>query len=682
MVCMKYVLSVDVGGTFTDLAAFGTDGIALHKRPTDSEHPAIGVLEGLTELLNRLSAAPRDVARVVHATTLPTNALIGRQGARTALLTTAGFRDVLEIGTEQIHSIFDLFQRRPEPLIPRHLRREAHERVSAAGDVLTALDEDATAALLDELAAERIESLAVCFLHAYRQPRHEQRVLEIAASRQPQLAVSLSSEVASVIGEYERTATVCVDAYLKPMIGQYLSELEHGIRDLGIDGELQLVSSAGGVLDVATAAGNPVRLLESGAAAGALAAAWFGTRAGQSEVLALDFGGTTAKVCLIERGRPLVARSFEADRTERLVAGSGITVHAPCVDLIEIGAGGGSIARVDALGLLKVGPESAGSTPGPACYGRGGQLPTVTDADLVLELLDAERFLGGRMPLDRVAARRAIDLHVAQPLEVSISEAAWGIHAVAEQAMTRAARAHLRERNRDPRDVSMVAFGGAGPVHAAGIAQALGIAKVIVPFGAGVASALGCLTLDRSVVFVHTYMTRLTECDWRIVQALYDRLARLGDHGRGNTRHSAGVDVRFEGQFHELHIELDWPPGSHWLPQVERRFRRRYRAIYGRLPRDLPIEAVHWYLTCETSQAKLERLPPPPSVPSVDPIGDRAVDGAVQAWAVYERADVGVGTVILGPGIIVEEETSVVVPVGWRVCSDEQRNLVLDWEAA
>jgi N-methylhydantoinase A/oxoprolinase/acetone carboxylase beta subunit len=689
----RLAVSIDVGGTFTDVAAFDLDRPGpplVHKRPTDADRPAAGVLAALRELLDR---TPRGrVDRIVHATTLPTNALLERRGALTALVTTAGFRDVLEIGTEQMHSIFDLFAARPAPLVARELRRELPERLSRDGDVLEALDERAAAALVDELVETGVEAVAVCFIHAYRNPVHEQRFKEIAAARGPSLLCSVSSQVAPVIGEYDRTSTVSVDAYVKPLLRRYVEELERGLGDLGTRAPLELVSSAGTVLSAAAAITIPVRLLESGPAAGALAAAWFSGLAGYQDVLSMDVGGTTAKACLVEGNRPAITSLCEVDRAKRLTPGSGIPVATPSVDLIEIGAGGGSIARVNSLGLLKVGPDSAGSDPGPACYGRGGARPTATDADLILGLIDPERFLGGQMSLDPERAAAAIESEVAEPLGVSLAEAAWGVRAVLDEGMTRAAITHLLERHRDPRDVALVAFGGAGPGHAAAVASAIGIQTVIVPLHAGVASAVGALTTPPAVEVTTSRPSTVATCDRDTVAEIYgdlvDQAGELLPEARNGARFAAAVDARFAGQFHELRIELDWPPTAAWPEQLEQRFRAGYLKRYGRVVGGLPIEVLNWHARCDLRHPAI-RVPaenaPDAGIDTDTVLDERETymnppaEGPARTL-VHDRRRLRFGAALRGPCLIVEEETSIVVPPKWAAEVDSYRNLILDRE--
>ncbi len=442
----RYALSFDIGGTFTDFALFDMESgrpVAYYKVLTDAREPAQGVLRGWNDLIAAHGLDPSDVELAVHSTTLVTNALIERKGAVTALLTTRGFRDVLEIGIEQLYDIYDLTAPLPQPLIPRELRVEVGERLAADGQVIEPLDPAEVVAVVGTLVARGVESIAVAFLHSYRDPGHEQLAEQVIAEAYPALAISLSSRVAPLVGEYERFSTVAADAYVKPRVRRYLHDLSASLRARGFQHDLLVMLSSGGVAAMETAAAYPIRLLESGPAAGALAASFYGAATGQTEVLGLDMGGTTAKACLIEGGRPDIAQMLEVDRVHRFKPGSGLPVMAPTVDLIEIGAGGGSIAYVNELGLLKVGPRSAASDPGPASYGLGGQEPTVTDANLVLGYLDPGYFLGGRMRLDREAAERALRGNIAEPLRMELVAAAWGIHSVVNENMAAAARLHI-----------------------------------------------------------------------------------------------------------------------------------------------------------------------------------------------------------------------------------------------
>ena len=487
-------IGFDIGGTFTDFVlADARDGsLRLHKCLTTPQDPAIGALDGLAAIMAEHGVGLADVGEIVHGTTLVTNAVIERKGVKLGLITTTGFRDVLEAGTEQRYDIYDLFLTYPEPLVPRHRRLEAIERIDRDGRVITPLDADSVRKAARALSEAGAEAIAICFLHAYREPAHERQAAAIVAEALPGLPVSVSHEVIAEIGEYARCATTCANAYVQPLMARYLGRLQQALRGNGFTGALRLMHSAGGLMSVEAAQALPIRLLESGPAGGALAATLLGARAGHRDMLAFDMGGTTAKSCLIEAGRAQTTPMLEAGRKHRFKKGSGLPIKAPAIDMIEIGAGGGSIASIDAVGLLRVGPHSAGAMPGPACYGQGGMLPTVTDANLVLGYYDPAFFLGGAMALDVAAARAAI-ASVAEPLGMTVEQAAWGIHKVVVESMADSARVYLVERGKDPRRYAMVGFGGAGPAHAAEIARALGMSELVIPPASGAASALGFL---------------------------------------------------------------------------------------------------------------------------------------------------------------------------------------------
>src|SRR5881296_1733559 len=554
---MRARLGVDIGGTFTDLVVIdeATGTARVGKVLTTTKDPAHGVEEGIHALLDEAGVRSDAVRAVVHGTTLATNALIERKGAKTALLTTEGFRDALEIRREGRYDMYDLFIDPPPPLVPRHLRREVPERLLADGSILKTLDEAAARRALAELAREGVEALAICLLHAYVNPAHERRLSEIAREVSPGLSVSCSSEVVPEIREYERASTTCANVYVAPLMARYLEDLERRLAALGIDGQLYIMQSSGGTALPPLARRLPVRLVESGPAAGALAAAQAARERHEPKLLSFDMGGTTAKACVIDDGAPLVAREFEVARADRFKKGSGLPIRVPVIEMIEIGAGGGSLARVDRMGLLKVGPDSAGADPGPACYAQGGQVPTVTDADLLLGYLDPNFFLGGRMRLDADAASRAVEDKIAKPMGLSLTEAAWGIHRVVNENMAAAARVHGIERGRDLRAYPLFAFGGAGPVHAWHVGRILKVPRVLVPFGAGAMSAYGLLAAPLAFDFVRTAPQRVDAGDWAQVNGLFadmegegrQLLARAGV-ASGDVIVSRLAEMRYVGQ--------------------------------------------------------------------------------------------------------------------------------------
>lgn len=693
----QYAISIDVGGTFTDFVLFDLDlgkAVAFHKVLTTPQEPARAVITGWRELLQMARIAPEEIDYAVHSTTLITNAIVERRGVKTALITTCGFRDVLEIGIEQLYSIYDLFAPYPLPLIPRHLRYEISERMSRDGAVIELLDEPAVRALVDELAAGGVEAIAVSLIHAYRNSEHERRIRQIIEETHPEITVSLSSQVAPLIGEYERTSTVAADAYVKPLLRRYLSDLLVQLHDEGFHRPFFLVLSSGGITSASAAMAFPIRLLESGPAAGAFTASFYGSLCGHRNVLSLDMGGTTAKACLVEDGKPDVARMLEADRVHRFMPGSGLPIMVPAIDLIETGAGGGSIAHINDLGLINVGPQSAGSDPGPASYGLGGQHPTVTDANVLLGYLDPAYFLGGRMMLDREHAQEAVKTLVADPLNLSVTEAAWGIHSIVNENMARAARTHIIERNRDPRHLALVAFGGAGPAHALAVARILGISWVIVPLGAGVASAVGALAAPMTLPLVRSYITRLKQCDWDTVQQLYTsmkadayRSLEIETASAEPILLHAAADMRFAGQYHEIQVDL--PPvedlGTQIIDQMERRFHDRYISVYGRAPSGLEIEVLNWHLVAEVPRIGLKIIAESPDgtglAIAVKGVRDVYFAQPVPGYCpcpVYDRYRLSTGLTFSGPCIIEEPEATTVIPPSNTVTIDQYRNIVVN----
>jgi N-methylhydantoinase A len=689
-----YRVGVDIGGTFTDLVLIddATGGRAVGKVLTSPEDPSEAVEEGLVELLDREGVAAEELKTIVHGTTLVTNALIERRGVRTALLTTKGFRDAVAIGTEHRYDMYDVFIEKPEPLVPRNLRYGVRERVLDDGSVLLALDEEQVSSIVTELREREVRAVAVSFLHGFRNPAHERRVGEILAEEAPNMTVSLSSEVAPEIREYERTSTTIANVYARPLVESYLRSLEERLRRLGFDGSLYIMLSNGGTASVETARRFPVRLLESGPAAGALAAAFYGRAADFPEVLSFDMGGTTAKACLIEGGEPLTSSEFEVARVYRFKKGSGLPVKISVIEMIEIGAGGGSIAAVGPLGLPKVGPRSAGSTPGPACYGRGGEEPTVTDADLILGYLDPDFFLGGKMRLDRGAALHAVEERIARPLGLDTVEAAWGIHHVVNENMANAARVHAIERGKDPRAHPLFAFGGAGPVHAYRVARALGVPGFIAPLGAGTTSAFGFLCAPLSFDFVRSLYGRLDELDW---PAANSALGEMEEQGRDLLRASgvAGADVRvrrlcdmrYVGQGHEVTVEL---PGGRLGPESAQRlttlYRKEYRRLYSREGPDVSLEAITWRVEVSASRPEI-RLDGDGGGgdPGKALKGEREIylleDKGFRKVPVYDRYLLGPGAVFEGPAVVEERESTVVLGPDSRAEIDGARNLIVRW---
>jgi N-methylhydantoinase A len=696
MTRQHYRVGVDIGGTFTDLILVDDDtgAFTVGKVLTTPEDPSQAVEAVLTDALQCAGAPLGEVKHLVHGTTLVTNALIERKGARTALLTTQGFRDSIEIGRENRYELYDLMLEAPRPLAPRHLRFDVPQRTLSDGATLQALDEDYVERLAHELAERGIEAVAICFLHSFTNPEDERAARDAVQRVAPGLRVSISSDVAPEIREFERASTTIANVYVQARVEQYLRELEARLTRLGFAGNFFLMLSSGGIATVDTAVRFPVRLLESGPAAGALATTVYGKAAGMSDLLSFDMGGTTAKLCVIEDGRPLIAHDFEVDRIYRFKKGSGSPIKVPVIEMIEIGTGGGSIARMDAMGLLKVGPESAGSSPGPACYGCGGALPTVTDADLVLGYLEPGYFLGGRMRLDLDAARRAIQTHIAGPTDVSVEAAAWGIHQIANENMANAARVHALERGKDPSRLPVFAFGGAGPVHAYRIAKALGSPAMLAPFGAGVMSTVGFLVAPLAFDFVRSWRAPLQALDWSKANTLLEEMeaegeAVLASSGvpREAVVHRREADMRYVGQGHEIRVPL--PPGAldAWhADALVTEFQCVYRELYERLGPPVAIEILNWRVASSGPSPRLQlRIGAPENGhASVD----AALKGARPAYfpevssfvetPVYDRYRLSPGAKFTGPAIVEERESTVVVGPGAACRVDDKHNLVVE----
>ncbi len=686
----RIALSFDVGGTFTDFVAIDIDAgeiVARHKVLTNSRYPARGVTRGWNEM--EASGLSADTIRLsVHSTTLVTNALIERKGATTVLLATRGFRDLLELAREQMYDIYDLFAPPPEPLIPRPLRLEIDERTDADGRILldpTAESIDAAVSAIRDIGATAV---AIAFLHAYRNPANEQAVAAALERAMPEITISLSSSVAPIVGEYERTSTTAADAFTKPAVREYIGELDRSLSETGICGPLYLMLSSGEIASAATAVERPIRLLESGPAAGAIAAAFIGSLAGHDDVLSLDMGGTTAKACVIEGGKPELAHRLEVARVRRFMAGSGLPVVAPVVDLIEIGAGGGSIARRDELGLLKVGPDSVGADPGPACYGLGGDQPTVSDANLVLGYLNPDYFLGGSIPLHADRAREAI-ARLGDGLGLSVEETAWGIHRVVNENMAAAARVHIIERNRDPRALTTIAFGGAGPAHAVAVARILGSPTVIFPPGAGVASAFGALVAPLSFTAGRTLMIRLDRADWDEIGEMYDAMRQeaireLSQAGveSSEIQMRRWAEMRLEGQYHEISVDLPDGRLDHGsVAAIQKSFDAAYEKQYGRVLEGLPIEALHWRMsaTGPDQQVHLRRHEHGDGDATMAIKGHRQVwfPGGYRETSIYDRDLLCSGMMFAGPAIIEEREATSVIWPGDSATVDEYLAIIV-----
>ncbi|MGH7333898.1 MAG: hydantoinase/oxoprolinase family protein [Candidatus Rokuibacteriota bacterium] len=686
----EWNLAVDIGGTFTDVVLLEASGTRtmVEKVLTTPKEPAAGVLEAVRRALARAGVAARHVRYVIHGTTLVTNALIERKGATTGLITTTGHEDALEIGRETRYDAYDLALEKPDPLVPPPLRLGLTARLMADGRERAPLSLDEVDALLPRLRAEGAQAVAVSLLHAYRNPAHEEAVRTRLAQRAPDLRVSLSSVVSPEIREYERTSTTVANAYVLGVVEAYLRSLTDLLRAEGFAGQLLLMLSSGGTCTVETACQVPIRLVESGPAGGAMAAAHHARATGARRVLAFDMGGTTAKICLIDDGEPQITREFEVARVWRFKRGSGLPLLVPVVELIEIGAGGGSVAYIDRMGLPKVGPESAGSDPGPACYGRGGERPTVTDANLVLGYLDPGYFLGGAMSLDRRAAEMAIRRHVAELLRLSLEDAAWGIHAIVTENMANAALMHAVERGKEIAAYDLYAFGGAAPMHVCPLADRLDAATVVVPPGAGVRSCFGFLASPLAFEVTRSRGVRLEQIDLDEIAAILDALetearAPLALAGVGGSAVTVRrfVEMRYRGQGYEVDVSV--PPGrpDHaWLGALVVAFEGVYRAYYRHVPSGLPMEAVTWRVRAQSPAPSL----PSPRVPRAgtpSPKGERSVwlpdEGGFRRVPIWDRYGLGPGWRTHGPTVIEEIESTTVVTAAFDVAVDAALNLVL-----
>ena len=686
-----YRVGIDIGGTFTDMLLVGDDGNAvIAKTLTTPGDPSLAVENALRPVLENGSVDARQRGTLIHGTTLVTNALIERKGALTALLTTAGFRDAVEIGREHRYELYDLNLDLPKPLVPRHLRFDVPERMAADGSILQALDEAFVRKLVGELRDKGIKAIGVCYLNSFRNPAHEKRTAEIIAEVAPQIRVSLSCEVVAEIREFQRTSTTLANVYVQERVSDYLAQLQARLDKIGFRGSFFVMLSSGGIATRETASRFPVRLLESGPAAGAIAAAEAGMGSGHGDLLSFDMGGTTAKLCVIEDGQPLKTHEFEVDRVYRFRKGSGLPVRIPVIDMIEIGAGGGSIARVDSLGLLKVGPDSSGADPGPVCYGQGGTQPTVTDADLVLGYLDANYFLGGKMQLDLEGTKKALE-RLGKPLKMTAQQVAWGIHQIVNENMANAARAHLGERGKDPRRMPMYAFGGAGPVHGYRVAEILRLPALISPFGAGVGSTFGLLSAPLAFDFVRSAYSRMDRLDWNLANRLLDEMAHEGRKvlqtsglSSAEIRYQRTADLRYIGQGHEVSVALpDGVLGVGDLPRIAAEFERTYESLYGRKGPDVPLEVINWRVVASGSPPEMNL-----KLPRVSTHGGDARKGSRLAFfpetngyvetSIYDRYTLEPGMRFNGPAIVEERESTLIVGAGGQARVDERLNVVVE----
>jgi N-methylhydantoinase A len=667
-------VGVDIGGTFTDVVLERGDEAHSVKVLTTAKAPEQAILEGLRQVCAAAGVKLGDVTTIIHGTTLATNALIERRGARTALITTKGFRDVIEMRTESRFEQYDLNLVLPEPLIARNHRYVVDERIGAQGQVLRPLDRTEVEALADRL--QGYESVAVGLLHAYANDAHEQLVADVLAERLPEATVSLSSQVSPQMREYERFNTVCANAYVKPLMRAYLGRLREQLAAIGVTAPVFLMHSGGGIIGLESAAEFPVRLVESGPAGGAIFAAHIADGHGLARVLSFDMGGTTAKICLIRDKTPKTSRVFEVARTYRFKKGSGMPISVPVIDMVEIGAGGGSLAHVDVMRQIRVGPESAGSDPGPACYGRGGTRPAVTDADLLLGRLDPEDFAGGTIPLSADASRGALAAEIGATLDMDEVTAAYAVSEVVDENMANAARAHAVENGEDLSGYTMIAFGGAAPIHAGRLAEKLGVGRILVPPGAGVGSAIGFLRAPFSFEATRSTYLRLSEFSAKFVADVLAELRREATDFVRECDAQAPLSFEAKGFFRYVgqgwEIPVDLPDKEAASPDQERYralFETAYQTLFGRVVHGLDIEITSWSVRAAT--------PSVPAAPVEDAAGGRAAkpEGARALYdassgrhaeaALIRRAGFGTGQSLAGPAVVTERETTVIVPPGF-----------------
>ncbi|MEW6374875.1 MAG: hydantoinase/oxoprolinase family protein [Thermodesulfobacteriota bacterium] len=700
-----YRLGCDIGGTFTDFVLLNdqTGEIKINKCLTTPRDPSDAVEQGIRELEINTPGFVEILDEVIHGTTLVINSIIERKGAKTGLITTKGFRDVLEIGRGIRYAPYDIFAEFPKSLIPRRFRFEVDERIRSDGSVLKPLDLEEARQAVCALLNLGVESIAVCLINSFENPTHELMLKEIIEKEAPGISISISYQVLPQIKEYERTSTTVTNAYVKPLTGRYLSKLAGRLESIGFKGKLFIMLSSGGVTSVETAAEFPVRIIESGPTAAVIAGQYYGRHFNISEMFCFDMGGTTAKSCLIQKGVAGVVPTFEVGRVQRFMKGSGLTIQVPVVDLMEIGAGGGSIAKVSRMGTLQVGPESSGADPGPICYGMGGTDPCVTDADLLLGYLDENYFLGGEMKLDKEAARRGVEEKVAKPLGVSFIQAIWGIHDLINETMAAAAKTHIAEKGGNPKIITIVAFGGAGPVHAYSLAKKLGAPRLLVPPNAGVGSALGFFTAPRAFDLLRSHKVSLGNADFNDIERIFKELEAEAtkilkkeatekdvrpEQGLGaveGVKFERSLDMRFVGQGAETNVpttERDFTKIR--KDEIRRRFDEVYEKLYGRTYPDSEVEFINFKVRASLSERLLQ-------LPKLEKKGQSlkwAIKGQRQAYSpmardfipftVYDRYKLFPTAKFRGPAIIEERESTVIVAEDVSVSVDELGFLWID----
>ncbi len=694
MTSRRYRLGCDIGGTFTDFVLLDdqTGQILTDKRLTTPHDPSEAVGKGIKTLSAFLPDFIVKLDELIHGTTLVINSIIERKGARTGLITTKGFRDVLEIGRELRYAPYDIFAEFPKPLIPRRLRVEVDERIRSNGTILKALDPDDGLRAVRTLLDMGVESIAVCLINSFENPSHEFMLRDIITREAPDISVSISYHVLPQIKEYERTSTTATNAYVKPLTRRYLSNLAGRLKDIGFKGKLFIMLSSGGITSVETASEFPVRIIESGPTAAVIAGQYYGRHFNVSEMFCFDMGGTTAKSCLVQKGVVGIVPTFEVGRVQRFMKGSGLAIQVPVVDLMEIGAGGGSIAKISKVGTLQVGPESSGAIPGPICYGKGGTDPCVTDADLLLGYLDENYFLGGKMKLDKENAKQGIEKRISGPLGVSFVQAIWGIHNLINETMAAAARTHIAEKGGNPSAITIAAFGGAGPVHAYGLAKKLGITRMMVPPNSGVGSAMGFFTAPRAFDLLRSHKTSLNNAIFTDIENIFKDLETnalkilSNEEEEEFIRYERSIDMRFVGQGAETNIPL--PAGDFTYFQktdIRRYFDDIYKKLYGRTYPDSEVEFINFKVRAGLPEKFLQ-------LPLIKKRKDQTIEKAIKGkrlayspisgafipYTVYSRYRLFPGAEITGPAIIEEKESTLIAGEGAHILTDDFGFLWID----
>jgi N-methylhydantoinase A/oxoprolinase/acetone carboxylase beta subunit len=689
-------LGCDIGGTFTDFVLLNdqTGELTINKCLTTPKDPSDAVEQGIRELEVKVPGFVEKMDEVIHGTTLVINSIIERKGARTGLITTKGFRDVLELGREIRYAPYDIFSEYPKPLVPRQYRLEVDERIRSDGTILKPLDPEEAKQVVRSLVSMGVESIAVCLLNSFENPAHELMIKEIIEKEAPHVSISISYHVLPQIREYERTSTTVTNAYVKPLTGSYLAKLSGRLESIGCKGKLFIMLSSGGITSVDTAAQYPVRIIESGPTAAVIAGQYYGKMFNLPDMFCFDMGGTTAKSCLIQRGVAGVVPTFEVGRVQRFMKGSGLTIQVPVVDLMEIGAGGGSIAKASKLGTLQVGPESSSADPGPICYARGGQDPCVTDADLLLGYLDENYFLGGEMKLDKEAARRGVMEKIAKPLGVTFIQAIWGIHDLINETMAAAAKTHIAEKGGNPKIVTVAAFGGAGPVHAYGLAKKLGAPRLIVPPNAGVGSALGFFTAPRAFDLVRSHKVSLADANFMEIEKIFRELEADGEKtlkkaGKDEAvRFERSLDMRFVGQGSETNVPLAERDFTRLKRDgIRKRFDQIYEKLYGRTYPDSVVEFINFKVRASLPERlfKFSKLEKKGQSLKAAVKGRRPAYSGIAKdfipYTVYDRYKLFPNAKFKGPAIIEEKESTLIVGEDTTVAVDEYGFLWVDLRA-